>query len=76
MYAKLNKRVDYLLDNLSSNDLLDQSKVLEILNKSFDPKEKFDYEKLKEEKGSDLRKGLKTWNSPRKKLKALHHTTR
>ncbi|QFZ28886.1 putative hsp90 co-chaperone protein [Clavispora lusitaniae] len=59
MYAKLNKRVDYLLDNLSSNDLLDQSKVLEILNKSFDPKEKFDYEKLKEEKGSDLRKGLK-----------------
>lgn len=59
MYAKLNQRVDYLLESLSSSELLEEAKVMEALNKKFDAKEKFDYEKLKAEKGSDLRKGLK-----------------
>lgn len=59
MYAKLNTRVDYLLKNLSEQDLLDESKVNHLLNEKFDPKERFDYEKLKQEKGDSLRKGLK-----------------
>lgn len=59
MYAKLNERVDYLLSNMSESDLLDDSKVMALLNKHFDSAEKFDYEKLIQEKGSTLRKGLK-----------------
>lgn len=59
MYAKLNERVDILIKGLSPSELLDQNKVAELLNKKFDPKERFNYEKLKAEKGSDLRKGLK-----------------
>lgn len=59
MYAKLNKRVDYLLDKLSDQELLDKDTVMQKLNAKFDPREKFDYEKLKEEKGNDLRKGLR-----------------
>lgn len=59
MYAKLNARVDYLLKTLSPSELLDSSKVMSVLNAEFDKNEKFNYEKLKEEKGSDLRKGLR-----------------
>lgn len=59
MYAKLNERVDFLLANLPEPDLLDDSKVMTLLNKHFDPAEKFDYEKLILEKGDTLRKGLK-----------------
>lgn len=59
MYAKLNERVDFLVKGLSPTELLDQKKVVELLNQKFDAKEKFDYNKLKAEKGSDLRKGLK-----------------
>lgn len=58
MYAKLNKRVDYLLATLLELELLDMSKVSLVLNKEYDPKEKFDYNKLKLE-ATDLRKGLK-----------------
>lgn len=59
MYAKLNERVDFLLSNLSETDVLDDSKVMTLLNKHYDPSEKFDYEKLIQEKGDSLRKGLK-----------------
>jgi cell division cycle protein 37 len=60
MYAKLNSRVDFVLDNfkLSLSDLLDNTKVMTALDAKFDKTEKFDYDKLKKEKGSDLRKGL------------------
>lgn len=72
MYAKLNARVDFLLKSLSDSELLDDSKVMAVLNKEFDPSEKFDYQKLIEEKGDSLRKGLRdllfdpeeTQNSP------------
>ncbi|KAG7664275.1 CDC37 [[Candida] subhashii] len=59
MYAKLNERVDYLLNNLTANELLDSKIVLNKLNEQFDKFEKFNYEKLKNEKGDSLRKGLK-----------------
>ncbi|RKP31935.1 hypothetical protein METBISCDRAFT_12990 [Metschnikowia bicuspidata] len=59
MYAKLNTLVDFLLLKLSGAELLDESKVMAVLNKEFDPAEKFDYEKLVQEKGDTLRKGLK-----------------
>lgn len=60
MYVKLNKRVDYLLDYFKDHkgDLLDNDKVNTVVNKEFDLKEKFDYETLKKEKKSELRKGL------------------
>lgn len=60
MYAKLNERVDYILENFQTckSDLLDSSKVMSVINNKFDPNEKFDYEKLKQEKKSELRKGL------------------
>jgi len=60
MYAKLNKRVDFLLDHFKPtlSDLLDNTKVVAALDAKFDKTEKFDYEKLKKEKGSELRKGL------------------
>lgn len=59
MYAKLNTRVDFLLSRLSAEELLDVAKAMQVLNAEFSPSEKFDYEKLKQEKGSDLRKGLR-----------------
>lgn len=68
MYAKLNARVDFLLKTLSPAELLDASKVSSVLNAEFDPKEKFDYEKLKEEKGSDLRKGLRDLSFDKEEL--------
>ncbi|CAK7902876.1 hsp90 co-chaperone Cdc37 [[Candida] anglica] len=59
MYAKLNTRVDYILEDLSDEELLNNEKILSAINSKFDPKEKFNYEKLKQEKGDELRKGLK-----------------
>lgn len=59
MYARLNERMDYLLGVIPKQSLCDEALVMETLNKEFDPEEKFDYEKLKEEKGNELRKGLK-----------------
>lgn len=59
MYAKLNTRVDYLLSDLSKEEILDNAKVMEKLNGKFDQSEKFDYESLKKEKGDNLRKGLR-----------------
>lgn len=59
MYKKLNERVDYLLKNLLSQELLDSLKVLPALNGHFDATEKFDYEKLKAEAGDTMRKGLR-----------------
>lgn len=59
MYAKLNERVDFLLSELSGSDLLDDSKVMALLNEKFDAEEKFNYERLVAEKGDSLRKGLK-----------------
>lgn len=59
MYAKLNSRVDFLLENLNDAQLLEEEVVNKLLNDTFDKKEKFDYERLKEEKGDTLRKGLK-----------------
>lgn len=58
MYAKLNARLDFLMEKLKPSELLDEAKVKAALDGEFDPKEKFDYEKLKKEKGSELRKGL------------------
>ncbi|EGW30521.1 uncharacterized protein SPAPADRAFT_63357 [Spathaspora passalidarum NRRL Y-27907] len=59
MYRALNLRVDYLLESLSESQLLDQKLVLQKLDGQFDKNEKFDYEKLKQEKGDELRKGLR-----------------
>lgn len=59
MYAKLNARVDFLLKNLTGDELLQQSVVNQKINENFDKNEKFDYEKLKETSGDNLRKGLK-----------------
>lgn len=59
MYAKLNARVDFLLKNLTGDELLQQSVVDKKINENFDKTEKFDYEKLKETSGDNLRKGLK-----------------
>ncbi|KAI5968082.1 CDC37 [Candida margitis] len=58
MYAKLNERVDYLLSTLTPEQLLENGLVMSTLNSKFDPKEKFDYEKLIASKGNTLRKGL------------------
>lgn len=59
MYAKLNARVDYLLQKLSPLQLLEIPEVMSVVNAEFDPAEKFDYEKLIKEKGTELRKGLR-----------------
>lgn len=58
MYAKLNERVNYLLELLSPEQFLNNELVLSTLNTEFDPNEKFDYEKLVASKGDTLRKGL------------------
>lgn len=58
-YVSLNNRVDFLLENLSDKDILNDKVILEVLNKEFDPKEKFSYEKLKKDRADTLRKGLK-----------------
>lgn len=58
MYAKLNTRVDYLLSHNEPSSLLNGN-IAELLKPEFNDKEKFDYEKLKEEKGDELRKGLR-----------------
>ncbi|KAK6458109.1 Cdc37 N terminal kinase binding-domain-containing protein [Scheffersomyces xylosifermentans] len=59
MYAKLNERVDYLLENSTKEQLLDNKALLSTLDAKFDKTEKFDYKKLIAEKGDTLRKGLK-----------------
>lgn len=59
MYAKLNERVDYILEVCKDEELLDNQKVVEKLNSKFDVSERFDYERLIKDKGSTLRKGLK-----------------
>ncbi|CUM65621.1 uncharacterized protein PRCAT00003269001 [Priceomyces carsonii] len=59
MYVKLNERVDYLLDKLEGDQLLDTKLVISTLDQKFDKSEKFDYENLVKEKGDTLRKGLK-----------------
>lgn len=59
MYAKLNGRVDYLIKKLLTAELLDDKKIKAVLDAGFNPTERFDYEKLKSEKGDSLRKGLK-----------------
>ncbi|RLV96639.1 Hsp90 co-chaperone Cdc37 [Spathaspora sp. JA1] len=59
MYRALNTRVDYILDTLSESQLLDQQLVLQTLDSQFDKGEKFNYDKLKQEKGDELRKGLR-----------------
>ncbi|RLV87267.1 Hsp90 co-chaperone Cdc37 [Meyerozyma sp. JA9] len=59
MYVKLNERVDYLLENCSDEELLDTKVLIDKLNSKFDKQEKFDYERLIQEQGSSLRKGLK-----------------
>ncbi|CAI5760498.1 unnamed protein product [Candida verbasci] len=58
MYAKLNDRLVYLLNKLSPSELLNNELVLKTLDSEFDPKEKFDYEKLIKSKGDSVRKGL------------------
>lgn len=59
MYTKLNKRVDYILEQVPTSELTDTKKVMSVLDAEFDAAEKFDYEKLKQEKGESMRKGLK-----------------
>lgn len=59
MYKKLNDRVDYLLETLKPEDLLDNKKVLDTLKQKYDPTENFNYERIKKEQGDDLRKGLR-----------------
>ena len=68
MYAKLNERVDYLLEKLTSTELLDSEKVMSKLNSEFDPQEKFDYDKLIKDKGLTLRKGLKDLKFDREEI--------
>lgn len=68
MYAKLNERVDYLLEKLTSTELLDNTKVMSVLNSEFDPQEKFDYDKLIKDKGLTLRKGLKDLKFDREEI--------
>lgn len=58
MYAKLNARLDFLMEKLQPLELLDEAKVKKTLDDEYDPKEKFDSEKIKNEK-DDLRKGLR-----------------
>lgn len=62
MYVKLNERVDYALKELPQNKLLDTAEVVRCLDAKFDKEERFDYEKLIEQKGDTLRKGLKDLN--------------
>lgn len=59
MYAKLNARLDSLMEKLEPLELLDEKKVKETIDAAYDPKEKFDYHKLKNDKGEELRKGLR-----------------
>ncbi|GEQ67857.1 hypothetical protein JCM33374_g1523 [Metschnikowia sp. JCM 33374] len=59
MYTKLNTRVDYILSKVPVGELTDTKKVMGVLDAGFDASEKFDYEKLKQEKGESMRKGLK-----------------
>ncbi|OBA19623.1 hypothetical protein METBIDRAFT_79626 [Metschnikowia bicuspidata var. bicuspidata NRRL YB-4993] len=59
MYTKLNERVDFLLLEIPEPGLTDTTKVMALLDARFDKTEKFDYEKMKEEKGDTMRKGLR-----------------
>jgi cell division cycle protein 37 len=59
MYAKLNERVDYLLEHLLDLQLLDDSVISQQINAKFEALEKFDFDRLKCEKGDELRKGLR-----------------
>ncbi|CAN3358997.1 hsp90 co-chaperone Cdc37 [Diutina catenulata] len=58
MYRKLNARVDLLVSSMGA-EIMDNAKVMLVLKEKFDPNERFDYDKLKEEQGNDLRKGLR-----------------
>ncbi|EMG50192.1 Hsp90 co-chaperone, putative (Cell division control protein, putative) [Candida maltosa Xu316] len=58
-YEKINQRVDYLLEKLGAKEIVDNSLVMSALNSKFDRNDKFDYEKLIQGEGSNLRKGLK-----------------
>ncbi|PVH17208.1 uncharacterized protein CXQ87_000090 [Candidozyma duobushaemuli] len=57
MYAKLNARLDFLMEKLQPLELLDEDKVKSTIDAEYDPTERFNYEKIKSEK-DDLRKGL------------------
>lgn len=59
MYAKLNERVDYLLQHLLDLQLLDDSVISQHINAKFEALEKFDFDRLKRDKGDELRKGLR-----------------
>lgn len=59
MYAKLNERVDYLLDTLNVSAFQDNTQVMKTLDAKFDKSERFDYDALIKKKGDSLRKGLK-----------------
>ncbi|KAM9904167.1 hypothetical protein OXX69_007665 [Metschnikowia pulcherrima] len=59
MYKKLNERVDFLLSKVPENEFIDTKRVMATLDGEFSASEKFDYDKLKEEKGDSMRKGLK-----------------
>lgn len=59
MYTRLNERVDHVIDTVPVDKLPQQQAIIDALNSKFDPKEKFDFEKLKAEKGDSLRKGLR-----------------
>lgn len=59
MYAKLNARVDFMLLKIPGPELLDTKKVMGLLNAEFSPAEKFDFEKLRQEQGDSMRKGLR-----------------
>ncbi|KAI5959225.1 CDC37 [Candida theae] len=68
MYAKLNERVEYLLEQLSPEQLLNDQLVLSTLKSKFDSNEKFDYEKLIASKGDTLRKGLQDLSFDREEI--------
>lgn len=59
MYMKLNARVDYILTELTDSQLLDEKLVASTVDEKFDKTERFNYENLKREKGTELRKGLR-----------------
>lgn len=59
MYAKLNKRVDFILQSCANSELLDDKAVMARVNSEFSALEKFNYDALKKEQGDSLRKGLR-----------------
>lgn len=70
MYAKLNARLDYLMEKLQPLELLDEDKVKSTIDAEYDPTERFNYEKIKSEK-DDLRKGLRDLEFSKEEVESM-----